>query len=243
MRRHRADWPAFERSNGSVSCHYSARQMLFITGDAQMKIQKLPSQRTFYLKNLLHGKYMVIALLLFLGCATIQNQHSSSSSPPAELRCEYLQEPLGIDVKLPRLSWKLKATAPDQRGQAQTAYRILVAGAEQLLADDKGDLWDSGQVKSGQSQLVNYGGKPLSSGVRCYWKVRVRDERRGLSAWSKPARWTMGLLDPSEWSAEWIGADQKFAEVKKLPPEGNYLSDPWLRKVVTLKEKPRWAAI
>src|SRR4030042_5056092 len=163
MRRHRADWPAFERSNGSVSCHYSARQMLFITGDAQMKIQKLPSQRTFHLKNLLHGKYMVIALLLLLGCANARNgdsalrpQKNASSIAPAELRCEYLQEPLGIDAKQPRLSWKLKATDPDQRGQAQTAYRILVAGSGQLLADDKRDLWDSGQVKSGQSQLAKY---------------------------------------------------------------------------------------
>jgi alpha-L-rhamnosidase len=53
----------------------------------------------------------------------------------------------------------------------------------------------------------------------------------------------MGLLEQSEWSAKWIGSAQKFAEVKKLPPEGDYLSDPWLRKVITLKEKPRRAAI
>ncbi|HCO93027.1 MAG TPA: alpha-L-rhamnosidase, partial [Phycisphaerales bacterium] len=208
-----------------------------------MTSQKLPSRGTFYLKNLSYSKYMVIALLLFLGCATAQNQDSASSIAPVELQCEYLQEPLGIDVEQPRLSWKLEATNPNKRGQAQTAYRILVASSEKLLAGGIGDMWDSGQVKSDQSQLVNYGGKPLSSGMRCYWKVQVRDERRALSAWSKPARWSMGMMDPSEWSAKWIGSDQKFAQVKKLPPEGNYLSDPWLRKVITLKEKPGWAAI
>ena len=202
------------------------------------------------LKNLLHGKYMVIALLLLLGCATTRDQDraprlqkNASSIAPTELRCEYLQEPLGIDVKRPRMSWKLMATNADKRGQAQTAYRILVAGSEKLLAGDKGDLWDSGQVKSDQSQLVDYGGSPLSSGMRCYWKVQVRDEGGALSAWSKPVRWSMGLLDPSEWSAKWIGSDQKFVEVKKLPPEGDYLSDPWLRKVISLNEKPRRAAI
>jgi alpha-L-rhamnosidase len=198
--------------------------MLF-TGDTQMK------------------KYVVISLLLFLGCATVQSQQSSSSITPVELRCEYLPEPLGIDVTKPRLSWELTATNPDQRGQAQTAYRILVASSEQLLAGNKGDLWDSGQVKSDQSQFVEYGGKPLTSGMRCYWKVQVRDEGGALSAWSKPARWSMGILNQSQWSAKWIGSDQKFAEVKKLPPEGDYLSDPWLRKVITLKEKPRRAAI
>ena len=166
------------------------------------------------IKNLLFGKNMVIALLLVLGCATIQSQHNAASITPAELRCEYLAEPLGIDAERPRMSWKLKATDADEHGQVQTAYRILVAGSEDLLAEGKGDLWDSGLVKSGQSQLVEYGGNPLSSGMRCYWKVQVRDKDGDLSGWSKPARWSMGLLEQSEWSAKWIGAEQKFVEVK-----------------------------
>jgi alpha-L-rhamnosidase len=189
-------------------------------------------------------KYIVFALLLLIvGCATVQSQHSASSITPAELRCEYLPEPLGIDAKRPRLSWKLTAINPDQRGQAQSAYRIIVASSEELLAGNKGDLWDSGFVKSGRSQLVEYGGKTLASGMRCYWKVQVRDEGGAISAWSKSARWSMGLLEQSDWSAKWIGSDHKFAEVKKLPPEGNYLSDPWFRKVITLKAKPRRAEI
>jgi len=208
-----------------------------------MKKRKLPSYGTFYIKSLRQCNNKIIALLLLLGFTAIQNQSTASSITPVELRCEYLQEPLGLDVKRPRLSWKLKATNTDQRGQAQTAYRILVAGSEKLLADDKGDLWDSGEVKAGQSQLVEYAGKPLSSNMRCYWKVQARDEDGNLSAWSKPARWTMGIMDQSEWSAKWIGTEQKFVEVKKLPPEGDYLSNPWLRKVITLKEKPRWAQI
>jgi alpha-L-rhamnosidase len=198
-----------------------------------------------------HHKASIIAILAFFSvCVVAPVRSLSSSSPqasaritPTDLRCEYLSEPLGLDARQPRLSWKLKANDPKQRGQAQTAYRILVAGSKELLARDKGDLWDSGEVKSDQSHLVAYGGKSLSSDMCCYWKVRVRDERGGLSSWSEPARWTMGIVEPADWKAKWIGSDETFKEVKKLPPEGDYLSDPWLRKVITLNRQPHWAAI
>ncbi|MFH1716913.1 MAG: alpha-L-rhamnosidase, partial [Planctomycetota bacterium] len=184
-------------------------------------------------------------IIAFAMILCLASTHSGSAATfaasivPADLQCEYRDEPLGIDVGQPRLSWKLTAADPRQRGQRQTAYRILVASSKELLARDKGDLWDSGQVKSDQSNLVVYDGSALSSGMCCYWKVQVRDEQGALSAWSAPARWTMGLLDVSDWKAEWIGTDTQFVEVKSLPPEDNCLADPWLRKVVTLKDKPR----
>jgi alpha-L-rhamnosidase len=59
------------------------------------------------------------------------------------LRCEYLVNPLGIDVAEPRFSWTLES---DRRGQAQTAYRILVASNPKLLDKETGDLWDRGKV-------------------------------------------------------------------------------------------------
>ena len=53
------------------------------------------------------------------------------------LRCEYLDNPLGIDATNPRLSWIITA---NQRGEMQTAYEVLVASSPKLLSDDKGDL-------------------------------------------------------------------------------------------------------
>ncbi len=172
-----------------------------------------------------------------------KEQQEAARIAPTDLECEYRHDPPGIDARQPRLSWKLKATIAEQRGQAQTAYRILVASSNQLLAEDKADLWDSGEVKSGQSQLVPYNGSPPSADTCCYWKVQVRDDGGALSAWSTPARWTMGLLDASDWAAKWIGTNTRFVEIKKLPPEGDYLADPWLRKAFTLKEKPQRAVI
>ena len=116
----------------------------------------------------------------------------------ANLRCEYRENPLGIDVVKPRLSWviEVRGRRSEDRGQRQTAYQVLVASSEELLEQDKGDLWDSGKVESNQSIQVEYAGKPLESRMHCHWKVRVWDQaRRKRSPWSAPARWTMGLLE------------------------------------------------
>jgi alpha-L-rhamnosidase len=123
---------------------------------------------------------------------------------PQNLRCEYLVDPLGIDTAAPRLSWTLASSQP---GQVQTAYRVLVASNPKLLGKETGDLWDSGKVISNQSSQILYGGKPLETRMRCYWKVRAWDGDDQAGAWSKPALWTMGLLRPEDWQAQWIGFD------------------------------------
>ena len=124
-------------------------------------------------------------------------------------RCEYLSEPLGIDVANPRLSWVLEDgdPKPEGRGRKQTAYQILVASTPALLANGQGDLWDSGKVASDQSAQIAYAGKPLASRQQCFWKVAVWTDRPAASAkpgWSKPAMWEMGLLKADDWQAQWI---------------------------------------
>ena len=129
------------------------------------------------------------------------------------LRCEYLRDPVGIDVLEPRLSWALVS---NERGQRQTAYRVLVASSLEMLAGDGGDLWDSNQVESDQSAHVCYAGKRLASGQRCFWKVKVRDKDGHASAWSEAARFEMGLLDPEDWQGEWISAATEIPDA--VPP-------------------------
>jgi alpha-L-rhamnosidase len=132
---------------------------------------------------------------------------AAGSIRPDDPRCEYLVNPLGIDARQPRLSWKLKAEQPEAQGLSQSAYRILVASSEAGLKEDQGDLWDSGKVMSSQSLHVSYGGKLLRSHAVCACKVQVWDQAGIASDWSPPARWSMGLLDPSDWTARWIGLD------------------------------------
>jgi alpha-L-rhamnosidase len=136
---------------------------------------------------------------------------------PCALRCEYRVDPWGIDVLRPRLGW---IVASAERGQRQTAYRVLVAASPEKLAAGQGDLWDSGRVSSEQTIHVVYAGRPLTSGVRCHWKVQVWDARGNASPWSEPAAWSMGLLSRSDWKARWI-ADSKVVDGRLLSERGN----------------------
>ena len=70
--------------------------------------------------------------------------------------CEYLNNPLGLDVLQPRLSWKLTPIDAAANGQRQQAWQVLVTSSAERLKRDQGDLWNSGWVNSNQSQLNSY---------------------------------------------------------------------------------------
>jgi len=139
------------------------------------------------------------------------------------LTCEYCSNPLGIDVPLPRLGWRLES---DRRGARQTAYQVLAASAPSLLAVGKADLWDSGKVDSDASVQVEYAGPKLRSRQRMYWQVTVWDET-GAALRSKPAWAELGLLTRRDWKARWIGAALRGGARSMLPA-------PYLRKDFTL---------
>ncbi len=166
--------------------------------------------------------WILLLVTLISGC-------NKSPVTITKLACEYMENPLGIDETKPRLSWQLKS---DQRGQKQTAFHLIVASSQKNLDKNIGDLWDSGKLKTDQSVHVEYNGKPLESGMSCYWKVRVWDIKDKTSNWSEPAMWTMGLLKSEDWNAKWI-----------TYPNPTRLSHPWLRRTFDLKENVEQAII
>jgi len=109
---------------------------------------------------------------------------------------------MAIETREPRLSWTIESA---MRIAKQTAYQIIVASSANELAASRGDLWDTGKVAGNQTIQITYQGKPLSSRQECFWKVRVWDQNNNPSRWSKPARFLMGLMESSDWSAKWIG--------------------------------------
>ena len=140
----------------------------------------------------------VFVLILF---ATAQMVAAKPYLKVTNLRCEYKSDPIGIDVLEPRLSWQIES---GKRGIVQAAYEIRVASDLKKLSSKKNLLWSTGKVNSDQSIHVVYKGPALKSGQRVFWQVRVWDQNGKRSAWSVPAYWEMGLLNPSDWQADWI---------------------------------------
>ena len=136
---------------------------------------------------------------------------------PTHLTCEYLHNPAVVDAPQPRLAW-INIAEAGERGQKQTAWQVRIASSPERLKDP--DLWDSGKVLSEQSIRVAYQGKPLTSRQECWWQVRVWDGDDSVSDWSEPAFWRMGLLNPDDWHAEWIGAPWQGEEALPKPPGG-----------------------
>jgi alpha-L-rhamnosidase len=168
---------------------------------------------------------MVTTRSLFLYAALLLTSLPSAATAAgfevAQLRCEYRTHPLGLDMAQPRLSW---LNTSSERGARQTAYQILVASTPELLAANQGDRWDSGKVTSDQQNQISYNGKPLTSGAACYWKVRTWDQSGGPSEWSQPASWTMGLLSPADWKAQWIGNDAAYQSSAEVAAGNKLLS-------------------
>lgn len=177
---------------------------------------------------------LTAAALLGVNLARCSDEPSPSAThakhiKPVNLRCEYLTDPLSIETTSPRLSWIIVSP---QREMRQTAYQVLTASSLDSLAKDQGDLWDSGKVVSDQSIQVEYAGKPLTSRMRCYWKVRIWDTQGNPTVWSEPAAWAMGLLKPDEWKANWIAASDAATQDALL-----------LRKAATLPSNVRSAIV
>lgn len=128
-------------------------------------------------------------------------QMSGTGLHVSRLRVEYLDNPIGIVVDRPRLSW---IVASGERNQAQCAYRILVSSDRALLDGDEGDLWDSGRIESDRTTQVVYSGTPLAARQRAWWKVRSWNQDDLPSAWSDAAYWEASLLQPAHWVGRWL---------------------------------------
>lgn len=185
------------------------------------------------MNNHLSRRNFIKRSALFTGAAAtfpvLPSFAADNNSPVAAvtvsgLQCEYLTEPLGIDVQTPRFTWQL-TDVDSTRGQKQTGYQVLVASSPALLGEGQADIWDSGQVLSAQSALVPFAGKKLTSGENCFWKVRVWDKDKKPSAWSSTARFSMGLLEPDDWTGPWI-----------KHPTAPVTDHIWFRKTFTLRD-------
>lgn len=120
------------------------------------------------------------------------------------LKTEYLHDPLGIGITVPRLFWNC------EDGQMQTAWQVIARNGEGAV------LWDSGKTE-GASMRVAWAGPRLGSRARVVWQVRLWDESGHPGPWSDKARFELGLLRPEDWQAQWIAGDYTPKKNKRYP--------------------------
>ena len=151
-------------------------------------------------------KQTLCALLLLIAGGA-----SAAPGDPADLRCEHLTAPLGIDAPAPRLSWRMD---DDRQGAAQRACRITVGTDSAAVAAGRGGLWDSGRMETDR-MLVRYGGAPLQPFTRCYWRITLWDHE-GVPHDSPVAVFETGMMQTGNWQGSWIG-DNRDIHYKPAP--------------------------
>jgi len=172
---------------------------------------------------------ITMVVLAWLSCRDL----SSEKIVVTNLVCEYQDNPLGIDVAKPRFSWQIQA-ANDIRGCKQSAYHILVATSEENLDNNIGNLWDSKKDSSNKSVLISYDGTTLTSGTKCYWKVKVWTNDNNENEWSKTASFSIGLLERNDWKGAWIN----YPDTNEISKDENQLdrNHYWFRKDLDIND-------
>lgn len=152
-------------------------------------------------------KFYLLMLLALCGSA-----YAADPAKPVNLKTEHLKNPLGVDSKQPRLSWKM---TDDRQGAAQTAYRLLVGKDSVALSKRAGASWDTGKLTSGQS-LVIYNGKALEPFTKYYWSVQLWDKDGKALPMSEVSSFETGMMEMSNWKGSWI-SDGKNIDDKTAP--------------------------
>lgn len=101
-------------------------------------------------------KWTILLLALLCSTAGAAAQDFSVVNP----RCEYRDEPLGINTLTPRFSWQISAR---DRGFLQSAYELIVGDDRAAVAAGRGNLWRV-KAKGAESLHIPYAGKALESG-------------------------------------------------------------------------------
>lgn len=154
------------------------------------------------------NKMAAVLILMITGWYTAWAEIHTS-----QLKLQSFINPVGIETPNPYFSWQLLSV---KRGTIQIAYEIMVASTKEKLQQGIGDLWSTGKVTSGEQSYVNYKGNPLLSGKSYYWKVKVWDNHQQVSPWSDVAGFTTGIMNPSDWKAQWISNDTTIAVAQPI---------------------------
>lgn len=120
------------------------------------------------------------------------------------LKTDYLRDPLGFGISLPRLFWNCES------GVTQTACQVICRDENKKL------LWDSGKMP-GSTMRMQYAGEKLKNRSVCVWQVRLWDENGQPGEWSEEAFFEFGLLTVSDWQVKWVTGNYKVNKKQRYP--------------------------
>lgn len=151
----------------------------------------------------MNRKRLWLAVLLCAGICMMAcgKKEEKSTMQVKVLRVQNLENPIGIQTTKPVFGWKLFS---DEKGSAQTAYRIVASSSKSNLENGIYDKWDTGKVISTKNYGIVYEGKEVFSMERVYWTVMVWDHQDKETSFAEPAYYEMGLLEENDWKGKWI---------------------------------------
>jgi alpha-L-rhamnosidase len=171
-------------------------------------------------------KIKLLATLVFLSFYFHINAQNSAVTV-YDLKSEYLTNPIWLDTKKPRFTWKIK---DQRRGAVQNAYQITVGKDSAKVASGQGSLWKTQKIKSDHQRVV-YDGKKLQAFQKYYWSVTLWDKNDNKIKTSHLAHFQMGMMGMHNWKASWI-SDSRAIDQKESP---------YFRKEFKLKKKVKKA--
>ncbi|MFA6834021.1 MAG: family 78 glycoside hydrolase catalytic domain [Bacteroidaceae bacterium] len=133
---------------------------------------------------------LYFAFILFLiGCNTIDKVNITN------LRTEYLNEPLGIELTTPRFTWEYE-------------------GKSSSFSPDKHEI----HIGTNPNELIIYDPNTylFKSHTKYYWKVFVWNKEEEKPIESNIASFETGKLNTSDWKAKWI-RDQHTQDYEPAP--------------------------
>lgn len=168
-----------------------------------------------------------IGFFFFVAIIMLISNNTSAQINFESLKCEYLKNPIGIDNETPRFMWHVVA---ENLGFEQKAYQVFVGNDSIEVAKGKGNVWESGDVKSSTIPVV-YSGQKLQPFIRYFWCVRVQDEKGNWSVLSEVASFEMGMMGQENWKGDWITDTYDF----------NLKPAPYFRNAFSIQKKIKTA--
>jgi len=156
--------------------------------------------------------YRTALSLLLAGVwqAAALGQQSSPVALRIEPRTEYLHNPLGLDSRQPRFTWRMEGGVT---GLQQRNYRIVVGRDSNDLKAGRRLIWSN--ETSSSSQQAIYAGPPLTSFTTYYWRVSVIDGA-GIIHQGPLACFETGMMEASDWKGAWI-SDEGSVDLRPAP--------------------------